>query len=128
MLFSIDGRLQTTVPHHQEYEMWLAQLTAEEIQAIHDRLDVDIDQKMGVGVVVSSWLPGPDWEGTPYFPIWDTACRRNDEHSALFFGLLVWRRMMDRPEDWRFIKDPRDAGSVRGMKYFIMSDRGDIEN
>jgi hypothetical protein len=81
---------------------------------IHDDLDKRFS---GKEVDTSSWIPGSDWTGTPFDPIWH-ACRHNDVTAALFFGLIVWQVVMDREDCWSFGKYEKDGIPIKGTTYF----------
>jgi hypothetical protein len=75
----------------------------------------------GAEIATAGWLPGSDWTGTPFEPIYTVAARNDFERSALFFGQLVWYVVMMRPEPWgsgRYQVDGRDIGS---RTYFRLS-------
>jgi len=106
------------VPHPVEYHHWrhaLDQVDPDAYRRIHDDLNERFD---GREVDTSSWIPGSDWTGTAFQPIYQ-ACGLNDESAALFFGLLVWQVVMDRREDcWSFGRYEKDGIPIRGMTYF----------
>ena len=59
-------------------------------------------------------MPGNDWTGTVFEPIYSKAARQSYEASARCFGLMVWETFMERPEIWfsgRFEKDGEPIGS-----------------
>ena len=98
MLFSIDGKEIDWIPHRQEYKMWKSWLNREEFKAIFEELNCRVS---GGEVQTSSWIPGRDWTGTVYQPLYD-ACQ-NEETAAKFFGLILWEVMTRRKgEAWCF--------------------------
>ena len=77
------------------------------------RIDGLIDEA-GAEIATAGWLPGSDWTGTPFEPIYTKAAREDFGRSAMFFGQLVWYAVMDRPERWgsgKYQVDGRDIGS-----------------
>lgn len=59
-------------------------------------------------------MPGSDWIGTPFEPLFTKAARRDRAAAGLCFGLLVWEVFAERPERWasgRFEKDGEPIGS-----------------
>lgn len=71
----------------------------------------------------SSFVPGRDWAGTPYAPIYDAMCDWYGEElawnqSRLFFGLLVKDVMIRRPEHWLCYKAPEQEELEKGTNYF----------
>ena len=71
-------------------------------------------------IVKSSYLPGSDWNGTPYQPIYH-AVGEDVQLAALFYGLLVWRAVQLRREGWYFIKQQSRDDQPTGMTYFRRS-------
>ena len=112
MLYTVDLKKITKIPHENDYDRWRRQLSDTDHKAVMAELEKAFD---GEEVQVSSFIPGSDWTGTPYQPIWE-ACGRDDAMAGLFFGLLVWEHVMVRPDVWSFLK--YDEGNVRGMTYF----------
>jgi hypothetical protein len=119
MLINCDsGEIINYIPHIQDFNTWKKRLSAIE----YDRIVEEINKKIeGNEINVAGWLPGPDWSGTPFYPIYINACKQNYEHSAMFFGLLVWEAMMNRPEKWGFGKGYEAKGVlIRSMVYFLI--------
>ncbi|HST57787.1 MAG TPA: hypothetical protein VLK84_03795, partial [Longimicrobium sp.] len=109
MLISIDtGRPVSTIPHAKDYLAWRSRLTAGQYEAIVDELNTRIEAGE---VHTSSWMPGANWQGTVFQPIYEDACNKNPNAAALFFGLILWNVMMERDDCWsygRFEKDGID--------------------
>jgi hypothetical protein len=88
MLWSIENHgLEriTTIPHEREYRIWTSRLREEDIDAITREFERLVDES-GKEVVTSSWLPGSDWSGTPFEPIYDTAARGDEEAAGKASG------------------------------------------
>lgn len=71
----------------------------------------------------SSFIPGPDWRGTSFQPIYEAMRERYGEEPAwnqsrLFFGLLVKDVMVRRPEHWLCYKVPEKEEAEKGTNYF----------
>jgi hypothetical protein len=101
------------IPYREQFELARKRLTAAEFDAIIARINELID-KAGGEIATAGWLPGHDWTGTPFEPIYTKAAQRNYELSARLFGQIVWYTIMKRPERWasgRFEKDGVDIGS-----------------
>jgi hypothetical protein len=84
-----------------------------EFDAMVARIDQLIDEA-GAEIATAGWLPGSDWRGTPFQPIYEKAAREDFGRSAMFFGQLVWYTVMRRLERWgsgRYQVDGRDIGS-----------------
>jgi hypothetical protein len=117
MLYSIDSSktLVTEVPHQKEFDIWKSRLTAAEIDAIRLALEAKIDSRE---VHTSSWMPGADWEGTAFQPIYEKACLFDEEAAAKCFGLFVWEVFMEHAEEWSFGRFDRGGMPIGGMTYF----------
>src|ERR1700738_2278006 len=102
MLYAIDGTGKTpiaSIPHKKDFDIWRSRLTPQEIDAIKTALGAKIDSDE---VVTSSWIPGADWANTPYEPIYQKACRYDEEAAAKCFGLFVWEVFMEHDDNWSF--------------------------
>lgn len=112
MLFDIDSSRQiTSVPYAAEYARYMAAMSPAEIAAIKAALNDMID---GTEIQTAGWMPGSDWTGTVFEPIYFKAARESYSGSAKCFGLMVWEVFMERPERWysgRFEKDGEPIGS-----------------
>jgi hypothetical protein len=101
----------TKVPYEADYKRFMSLMTRAEIDHIEAELNSLID---GTTIQTAGWMPGHDWTGTPYEPIYVKAARQNYDLSAKCFGLMVWVVFMKRPEKWtsgRFEKDGEPIGS-----------------
>lgn len=107
----------TVQVHHQRFRQWLRHLAPADFQQICDALNWYTDNQGRGEIITSSWIPGPDWKNTPYQPIYE-ALGQDWEMARLFFGLIVWNVMMNRPETWSFGRYPKNNGEVIGMTYF----------
>jgi len=111
------GKRMSKVPHEAEYRRVMARLTAREIHAMKAWLNKKIDDG---DIHTAGWMPGHDWGGTPFQPLYEKGARRDYDVSAKMFGLLVWEVFMERPERWgsgRFERDGKDIGS---RTYFLI--------
>lgn len=112
MLFDLEtGRHITAVPYPVDYERYMAAMESSEIEAIKAELHSMID---GTEIQTAGWMPGKDWTGTVFEPIFFKAASQSYEASARCFGLMVWEVFMERPERWfsgRFEKDGAPIGS-----------------
>jgi len=116
MLNGIEGNKITAVWHKKFFDASKNWLSDDEYQTIVDELNRIVQKSIddGEDIVVSSFIPGSDWSGTVWEPIYTKACGFDFDHSAQFFGLLVYQVLIDRPEAWYFIK--QDV--AKGMIYF----------
>lgn len=121
MLIDIDtGRQKDRVPYEPQFEALRRRLSASEFDAMISRINELIDESAGE-IATAGWLPGSDWTGTAFEPIYTKAARGHFDRSAMFFGQLVWYAIMGRPEPWgsgRYQRDGRDIGS---RTYFRVS-------
>jgi hypothetical protein len=114
MLIDIDtGKTIDHVPYEPQFEALRRRLSASEFDAMVARINELVDES-GAEIATAGWLPGSDWTGTPFEPIYTKAARGDFDRSAMFFGQLVWYTIMNRPEPWgsgRYQVDGRDIGS-----------------
>ena len=118
MLYNIDGKDVTRIPHRQQYDKCRAILSDEDYYRAVDAINKYINTK---DVFISSYIPGPDWTNTPYHPLY-LACQQNADRAGLFFGQIVWDTVMKREDDWCFLPADKDFDDVIGMKYFRKTD------
>lgn len=105
------GKPITQVSYAEDYQTFMSRMTAAEIAAIRGALDTMIQ---GTEIQTAGWMPGADWTGTPFQPIYEKAARFDEAAAARCFGLMVWEVFMQRPEVWtsgRFEKDGEEIGS-----------------
>lgn len=116
MLYAIDkNQFITKIPYEAQYRVWIGRLSPEEIQAIEDDLNSRIDSDE---IHTSSWMPGRDWTGTVFMPIYVKACLKNVDAAAKCFGLMLWKVMQDRPEHWAFGRYKLNNIPIEGLTYF----------
>jgi hypothetical protein len=83
------------------------------VEAINNFIDkVPLDKPF-----VSSLIPGNNWAGTAYEPLY-IACGQSKEKSGWFFGLIVWQVMINRPEDWMFKIADKEGDEILGTTYW----------
>jgi len=111
------GRKITKVPYSSQFKAVKAKLSDGEFEAIIHGINELIDEsiaKTGQEITTAGWLPGSDWKGTPFSPIYWKGTNQNYKQAAMFFGQAVWYAIMHRPERWasgRYEIDGRDIGS-----------------
>lgn len=114
MLIDIDtGKTIDRIPFRREFDALRGRLSEAEFDAMIARINELIDQG-GSEIATAGWLPGSDWTGTPFEPIYTRAAPGDFDRSAMFFGQLVWFTVMNRPERWgsgRYQVDGKDIGS-----------------
>jgi hypothetical protein len=74
----------------------------------------------GSDINTSSWIPGNDWTGTVFEPIY-IACSKNIVNSGLFFGLILFDLMIKRNDAWGFGKYEKDGVPIKGITYFLLN-------
>lgn len=118
MLYSVDsGRYVTRLPHKTEFDRWMKRLSAADYQRIVDAINERIDAS---DINTAGWMPGHDWTGTVYEPLYD-ACGKNETQSGMFFGLIVFNTLMRRTDGvWGFGKFEKDGFPISSMTYFII--------
>lgn len=107
----MSGKEITEVPYGAQYRDFMSRLSQDEIDAIRMRLNELIE---GDEIHTAGWMPGNDWTGTVFEPIYFKAARSSYEASAHCFGLMVWETFMLHPDRWtsgRFEKDGQEIGS-----------------
>jgi len=119
MLFDMDGNEMNYMPHQNDYDRWRANLSDADYRAIIDELHLKFDKAAQAEAPVwSSYIPGNDWEGTIYQPIYH-ACGDNYDVAKLFFGLLVWEAAQSHEHDWVFIREDKGTDDKPfGLTYF----------
>jgi hypothetical protein len=88
-------------------------LTKDEFKAIIGRIN-ELINDAGGEIATAGWLPGRNWSGTPFDPIYQKAAGKNQSLAGKLFGLCVWYTVATRSDDWmsgRYEKDGRDIGS-----------------
>ncbi len=73
------------IPYRDQFDRLRARLSAEEFDAMVDRVNELIDEAGG-DIATAGWLPGSDWTGTVFAPIYTKAARGDFDRSAMFFG------------------------------------------
>ncbi|MDD2211699.1 MAG: hypothetical protein PHV56_01785 [Clostridia bacterium] len=115
MLYCVDsGKYIKTIPHQKEFNAWMKNLSSADYLAIVNELNICID---GSDVNTSSWMPGNDWTGTVFEPIYH-ACDDNVEISGMFFGLILFKIMIEHFDVWGFGRYEKDGVPIKGMTYF----------
>ncbi|KGX86681.1 hypothetical protein [Pontibacillus marinus] len=115
MLKNTEGKMITEVAYKTNYTSLMKKLPQDKHRAIVTELNRIADQEE---VITSSWIPGSDWRGTVYEPIWE-ACGRNDEVAAKFYGQILYKVIIDHPAEWLFGK----YDHARGKTYFRVRSR-----
>ena len=107
------GRNIDRIPYRSDFDALRRRLTDVEFDGMVARIN-ELIAESGAEIATAGWLPGSDWTGTPFDPIYSKAARGDFDRSAMFFGQLVWYTVMHRPERWasgRYQVDGKDIGS-----------------
>lgn len=116
MLFAPDRDEQIThLPHERKFRVWTSRLSPADMRPIKRAINCRANRE---DVLTSSWIPGHNWSGTPFLPIWDKAYLRNVDAAAKCFGLILWQVMMEHPDAWSFGRYSRGNVPIEGMTYF----------
>jgi hypothetical protein len=87
----------TKLSFENKYYRWLQALDPSELEPITNELNRVFDRSE---IETSSWIPGSDWTGTVYQPMYEKAANRNSEIAAQIFGLTVFKIAIDRSDKW----------------------------
>lgn len=118
MLYSIDtGKYVSSLPHKRDFDRWKSHISDADYQKVVDVINEKIDEK---DINTAGWLPGSDWTGTVYEPLY-YACWQNQTQSGMFFGLIVFETLMLREDKvWGFGRFEKDGVPIRSMTYFVL--------
>ena len=72
----------------------------------------------GGDIHTAGWMPGNDWSGTVWEPIYTEACEYDKVASGRCFGLFVWAVLREHPETWAFGRFEKDGVPIQAMTYF----------
>lgn len=116
MLYSVDsGQYVTRLPHQTDYYRWRKNISDDEYKAVEDNINARIDASE---INTAGWIPSHDWTGTVYEPIYK-ACGENVTQAGIFFGLVVFKLLMERQDKtWGFGRYEKDGRQIASMTYF----------
>jgi len=118
MLFTIEGKEIEGIPHRRQrdFNAWRRNLSDSDYQAAVDEIKKYVDAVLPDKPFVSSFIPGSDWRGTVYDPLF-IACGRSKEQAGWFFGLIVWQVIIDHEDEWMF-KPADEDDDILGTTYW----------
>ena len=120
-IYSIDPLQKIShMPHRDDFEKWSSRLTNEQLRAIRTELQSMISSGK---IHTAGWMPGSDWTGTVWQPIYEDACLCDEVHAGLCFGLFVWEAFQDHPDDWSFGRYKLGDVEIRSLTYFRIHPR-----
>jgi hypothetical protein len=111
----MSGRQITRVPYAAEFRLFMSRMTSDEIAEIKSALNEKIE---GTEIQTAGWMPGSDWTGTVYQPVYEKAARYDYGAAARCFGLMVWKVFMERPERWSSGRFELNGESIGSRTYF----------
>jgi hypothetical protein len=120
MLISLQRHGQVfKVPKRTEsdFNKWKGRLSSAQIEAIEAEINKKIDVK-GADIHTAGWMPGKDWAGTPFQPIYEVACLHSFDDAAKCFGLFVYEVFINRPEMWYVGRFELDHKEITSNTYF----------
>lgn len=118
MLYSIDTQSYIkNIPHKRDYLFWINKLSPDELQAIKNELNRRIREE---DIHTSSWIPGADWRGTVFHPIYEKACCSDEKAAGMCFGLILWDVLMERENVWGFGRYEKGGVPIKGITYFLI--------
>lgn len=117
MIYSVESQSYIKkIPHEKDYKLWMSRLSIDEHESIVNEIKSRIH---GKEINTSSWIPGADWTDTVFMPIYEKACNRNYDHSAMCFGLMVWMVFMEDEDVWCFGNyNDKNGNPISGKTYF----------
>ena len=117
----MDGKPMMKIPHRKEYDYWMTKIKPAEYDAIVDVINDYIDEKIqnGMQPVTAGWIPGTDWIGTVYEPLYHAA-GKSVLHAGFFFGIIVFDIMMNRSEKWVCGRFSNNGKEIASLTYFVV--------
>lgn len=114
MLYSVDSmKYVTTLPYSKDYDNWRNHISDADYDKEVDAINELVDTKE---INTAGWMPGSNWDGTVYEPLY-YACGKNQTQAGMFFGLIVFKTLMDREDKvWGFGR----YGDIKSMTYFVL--------
>lgn len=119
MLYSIDtGKYVNRLPHEADFRKWMSKLAEDDYKKIEEELLVKINES---DINTAGWIPGKDWTGTVYEPIYK-ACGQNITQAGFFFGLILFNLLMNyEGKVWGFGKFEKDGKEIKSTTYFVLN-------
>lgn len=116
MLRDIWGRDVTKIGRGQDFKQRVALLPRDVQQAIRSALRAELDGVAPGKATAASWIPGRDWTGSVYEPIYTTACQRDFDSSAMLFGQMFREVVIEHPAWWTTVKQPKRKGDPSSIE------------
>lgn len=114
MLYSVDSmKYVTTLPHGKDYDNWRNHISDADYDKVVDAINQLVDANE---INTAGWMPGNNWDGTVYEPLY-YACGKNQTQAGMFFGLIVFKTLMEREDKvWGFGR----YSDIKSMTYFVL--------
>ena len=113
---AITGRRIKSLSYPKDFDRLRARLTEAEFDAITEALNQKLDETpIGKSNSVS-WIPGSNWMGTVFMPIYTKACRGDEGASALFLGNAMKLTVICHGSLWRSVKQPKLKTDPEGIE------------
>ena len=122
-LYSLPEMQQITrIPHDKDNRQIINRLTASELLCITEEINKRVDAVVGTQeeLITSGWIPGHDWTGTVWEPIY-TVSRNDIQRAGMVFGAIVFEVMMNRSENWSLGKYQVNGKDIGSTTYFRIS-------
>ena len=120
----MEDRPVSKIPFEDQYQAWTAALGAANCTAIMAEFNRLIDERLASKeldnqIHTAGWIPGNDWDGTVWAPIYYQATGEDPVQAALCFGLLCYVAFMRRPEKWIVGKFELNGKAIGSNTYFL---------
>ena len=126
--FDHGGITVKQVPFLPKYRAYLRRLAHKVHPKAIDTAKRAFHAELHDGIVTTSWVPGADWRGTAYQPLYDAVS--DPQEAAKFFGLVacecVLERCFEHDEDWGYGHYEKDGIPIKGRTYFRLDRRKKI--
>lgn len=107
----------TKIPHQDTYKLINSRLSDTEIFDIKNALNDKIDSSPNT-IHTAGWMPGKNWNNTPYQIIYDKAAKQNYHVASRMFGLFVFITFMERDDEWIFGNFEINGNPIGSKTYF----------
>lgn len=115
MLYNIEGERITTIPHKDKYDRILSRITRDQHDAIIEEIHRKIENS---SIFNASFLPGSNWEGTPFQCIYE-ACDQDQQEAGYGYGIFCWEAVQRHGGDWVCYKSEEKLKQLGlGWTYF----------
>lgn len=122
-LYSVpDMKEITRVPHDHDNRPIINRIPAHELESIIEEINCRVDNVVDSPeeLITAGWIPGHDWAGSVWEPIY-IASNRDVARAGMVFGALVFEVIMNRPEAWSLGKYQVNGRDIGSTTYFRIS-------